>query len=999
MSRFWAASSSSEDEKGSDSDVYDEPVVRPADRKFASTYVDSDSESEDEVRVVKSHKDRAWDSMAEGIVKIRNARKNSDWPLIQDEFGNVNKMIEKSKMLILQSGIPNFYIKMLAEVEDHVQSSLKDKESIKKMKPVVSRALNQMKLQVRKHNEHYKEQIADYRENPAKYADAEDEDSSSSDDDSDSSSDDSDSSSDEDIKPKTKPSKKVADDDDSLSTYESSSGDDSDSDSDDGGQELKGRARWLKRTVDPSAVREETKKKSTVQRVGKKKEYAETAPLETKRTAVDEDLTEEELDQRVMYLVSSRGKKNTDSREVLRQLEMLTKSARPHGPRKEIIVLMHLISAMLDSHRTIDEYMDLQQWRTCHRSLNRVVCLLEDHPTLVLGLLGADEVSDLALTAHLKATATSSEPVPTDKTETVVKVVGSLESFLLRLEDEYTKSLQQINPHTQEYIIRLSDEASLMEQAEQVLAYLQRVGDLTAAAQVALLVVEHLYYKHDSHATAVHSAHTFSKKWGKHSELHPACTGNIPDFNGDSTARSVDRTHPASFLGNPTVAVSEYLPGHRLEELSGFIFAHGDERSKTRALLCTVHHNALHDEFYKARDLFLISHVQDFIDKADVKTQILYNRAVVTLGLCAFRQGLFQKAHDCLSGICAGRVKELLAQGQTRWPDKDPEQEKVERRRQMPYHMHINPDLLECCHLTSAMLLELPSLARGHLPGTYNHIISKQFRKYLLSYSKQVFTGPPESTRETVMAATKSILAGDWQRAVDLLTGLEVWNLIPGDGGEKAKVMLRQRLKEEAVRTFMLLNGANYESLSLEHICMMFDVEQNSTRRIISRMIFDREISAAWESPADILVMYKADSTALQSLAFTVSEKVGYMLESNERMLDPLVGLYGYKDDWNDQRRGPDHRSISRTAGSGGRGGRGVARGTPSGGRGGRGSQYSDSRYGGSRSGSSGNRGVGRGNNRSRAGGAIRGAGDGNVNAWSGDRSRELPRKTWNTAQ
>jgi Eukaryotic translation initiation factor 3 subunit 8 N-terminus len=30
-----------------------------------------------------------------------------------------------------------------------------------------------------------------------------------------------------------------------------------------------------------------------------------------------------------------------------------------------------------------------------------------------------------------------------------IKIVGSLESFIVRLEDEYTKSLQQINPHTQ----------------------------------------------------------------------------------------------------------------------------------------------------------------------------------------------------------------------------------------------------------------------------------------------------------------------------------------------------------------------------------------------------------------------------------------------------------------------------------------------------------------------------------------------------------------------
>lgn len=144
--------------------------------------------------MVKSAKDKAWEGLQDGVTRIRNARRNGDWPLVQDEFGNVNKMLDKSKMLILTfGGIPNFYIKMLMELEDAVVAANKDKEAVKKMKPVVTRALNQMKLQVKKHNDGYKEQIADCRANPAKYADVipekEESDEESSDSDSDSDSD------------------------------------------------------------------------------------------------------------------------------------------------------------------------------------------------------------------------------------------------------------------------------------------------------------------------------------------------------------------------------------------------------------------------------------------------------------------------------------------------------------------------------------------------------------------------------------------------------------------------------------------------------------------------------------------------------------------------------------------------------------------------------------------------------------------------------------------
>ena len=114
---------------------------------------------------------------------------------------------------------------------------------------------------------------------------------------------------------------------------------------------------------------------------------------------------------------------------------------------------------------------------------------------------------------------------------------------------------------------------------------------------------------------------------------------------------------------------------------------------------------------------------------------------MVQLGLCAFRSGMVSAAHNALHDIWAGgRVKELLAQGLAqRKQEKTNDELKNEKKRQIPFHMHINIELLECVYYVTSMLLEIPHMAEG--VETAARIISKPFRRQLDFYTRQVFNG------------------------------------------------------------------------------------------------------------------------------------------------------------------------------------------------------------------------------------------------------------------
>ena len=284
-----------------------------------------------------------------------------------------------------------------------------------------------------------------------------------------------------------------------------------------------------------------------------------------------------------------------------------------------------------------------------------------------------------------------------------------------------------------------------------------------------------------------------------------------------------------------------------MEKLCKYVYTiDNTDRLRTLAMLCHIYHNALHDRWYEARDLMLMSHLQESIDHADIPLQILYNRTMVQVGLCAFRVGNIKESHNALLDIqSGGRAKELLAQGMMiqRNVEKTKEQELKERQRLIPFHMHINLELLECFYLVSAMLIEIPYMCSRDYE-TKKRMISKQFHFQLKLSEKQAVVGPPENMREHVVAASRAMRNGDWRSCLNYLINekmnAKVWDLIPKSNN--VKTMLIDKVKEETLRTYLFKYSSVYESIGIESLAEMFDLPRTHVYSSISKMIINEEL-------------------------------------------------------------------------------------------------------------------------------------------------------------
>ncbi|XP_027052968.1 eukaryotic translation initiation factor 3 subunit C-like [Pocillopora damicornis] len=876
-SKFFAAGSS--ESESSDSGDEQPAVSKPA-TITTKSFMFSDDEEETK-RVVRSQKDKRFEELTNSIKQLKNHKKIKDISKVLTEFENLGKAFSKAKAVVDKEGIPQFYIRSLTELEDFVKENWEDTEGRKKLSKVNARALATLRQKLRKYNKDFEEDILKYRENPVPSGESDQEESGSEDEDDDDDDDRNDFHGVEDftkkkvLVEKSKPPKTTDagydendDDDDDSIDWDSSEDESSSSDSDIGGEGGPMQYRlsmFLKKDKGPDEKgkhKKKTKEKKTTKLKSKEGIDDGGGWTEVKGSSLsasdkakqlfpkDTEITHAVVLKKLHEILSARGKKGTDRTdqiEFLKQLRVISDNAKL-GAGMTVKLLFNIISSIFDYNPNVATCMKPEMWQECLKQISELLdILINNQDTLTIGENLSEESENVEdLTQNLK-------------------VRGCPLVTIERMDDEFTKMLQGCDCHSTEYVARLRDEEAVCELITKLQGYLEVNGSRPEICRVYLRHIEHLYYKVKSEQK--------SEDANKNTEVETSTDENT------ETPIEKPKTKEASSKVS-------------IDDMCKFIYSRDtSDRIRTRAMLCHVYHHALNDRWFEARDLMLMSHLQESIQHSDIPTQILYNRTMVQLGLCAFRHGMIKDAHNALHDVqSSGRAKELLAQGlmQQRQFERTPEQEKIEKRRQVPFHMHINLELLECVYLTSAMLMEIPWMA-AHAYDYRPRIFSKSFHYQLRQSEKQTLVGPPESMREHVVAASKAMKKGDWRQCRDYILAVKVWKLFRQP--EQVQEMLSRKIQEESLRTYLFTYNSVYDSLSLHLLAEMFDLPPSVVHSTISKMIINEELQASWDEPTQTVVMHRgAEPSLLQNLALQLADKVSNLVENNERIYDTRHG-------------------------------------------------------------------------------------------------------------
>eukprot|EP00834_Sanchytrium_tribonematis_P001999 NODE_55_length_29507_cov_0.809712.p2 type:complete len:720 gc:universal NODE_55_length_29507_cov_0.809712:23793-25952(+) len=510
---------------------------------------------------------------------------------------------------------------------------------------------------------------------------------------------------------------------------------------DDSGEEFSGRLRWMKKDYREKFLREHglgdlikskggSKKKRERKEAGqKKKEVKFNETIEEKKLSA---VSNENVLEKLSELLLNRNR--VTNSEYLNSLEEMLKFAnRPHEKLK---LLLNIVNAKFDHAGALpvtdmEENMansSFQFWKEARIHINCIFDILEDNRDIIIHEMY--------------------EPLPEEDSlldenvsyENEKRLKGSIIGIVERIDEEFTKLLQGIDQSDiSSYQMIYGDEFYIIELLLRAVTVFNRQQDLlkskdkTGYCRLSIRLIEKLYYR--------------------------------PAKINQEIFKVLISSHKSKWT-------FEEDPFKLIVKECKFLVEQDDKKISARACLCLFYHLAVNDDFENSYKYLTHFYYSEYL--TDINIFVLYNRTLCQVALCAFRHGKYEIVTELLEGfVQSAKIKELLGQTSNSFSESHVESdefESTEKRKALPWHLHIPDDVIESVYLLSHMILDIPLLAMTHFetPATYFTDLYNEFIKNLVN-------SPPETNKDYVFLVTQKLLQGNWKDAFEIAKTLPIW--------------------------------------------------------------------------------------------------------------------------------------------------------------------------------------------------------------------------------
>lgn len=536
-------------------------------------------------------------------------------------------------------------------------------------------------------------------------------------------------------------------------------------------------------------------------------------------------------------VIDSRGKKNVDQVALIKTLEELMDIAKT--PYETIMAYLNLVPIRFDLSANLS-YQPVDQWKSSYNDIVKLLTILEQN-------INTYQLSELAQRNDF----IEDEPEADEKG--VKHVLGSIFSFVERLDHEFNKSLLNTDPHSSDYLYRLRDEQDIYNLILRTQLYLE--ATLPEEHREAYLArpfvkrLDHIYYK-------------------------PIKLISIMESNA---WKDLPSNSSSQFIPYPGDADQEYVI-KLVQTLSESLRQNKSGGLRKRAILYQVYFTAFTNEFGAAKDMLINSKIQAHINNSDPSLQILFNRVVVQLGLAAFKLCLIEDCHQILNELLSSsHLREILGQQTLQRITANVGTSSADEREQLclPYHQHINLDLIDLVFMTCSLLIEVPQMTAFYSGIKVKRVpySQKSIRRALEHYDKSSFQGPPESLRDHVLHAAKSMQKGNWQKSIEFLRSVPTWSLLPN--ADYVLNNLTEKVQIESLKTYFFTYKRFYSNISIQQFSQLFSLPEEKVLEVLESVMNEYAINAKLTDEKTFVAVEKGEEiTKLEEVALKLNKEV-----------------------------------------------------------------------------------------------------------------------------